>query len=185
MGVAAPMSGISHDAGAVRGAAVGRRTARAGGLAGDSGGIGGAVRPAKLRAAVAKYGFAPRRGEVWWVETPGRPADPHQPRPAVVIADDGRNEAFDHVLVVPIYHAGRAGPTHIPVAAGTGGRGGLPYDSLACCEEVSNIDHVLLDWERGPASRRVPADLLDAIVRGIRRAVGDTVVPPAGRVAGW
>lgn len=62
-----------------------------------------------------------RRGEVGTAYMPGQPADPHQPRPVLVVSADARNGARPHVMVVPIYSTGRLGPTRLIVPAkGTG-----------------------------------------------------------------
>jgi mRNA-degrading endonuclease toxin of MazEF toxin-antitoxin module len=115
----------------------------------------------------------PRRGEFWYARTPGQPDDPHQPRPVLVISSDARNANADDSIVVPVFSRGALGPTRVPLAAGTGG---LRNDSILFCEEVATIDHDF--FERGPLGARVPADLLDRVVRGIRRAVGETVPEP-------
>src|SRR5438067_1726655 len=49
----------------------------------------------------------PRRGEIWFVETPNQPDDPHQPRPALIISANVRNRLADDVIVVPIFSRGR------------------------------------------------------------------------------
>jgi len=123
----------------------------------------------------------PRRGEIWWVLSPGRPDDPHQPRPAIVLSDDDRNQTFQHVLVVPIYSRGTPGPTHVPLPAGIGGQGGITRPSLAFCEEITTINREFLDMDQGPAGRLVPERLLDELVRGVRRAIGEIVVEPTDR----
>ncbi|MHB8507975.1 MAG: type II toxin-antitoxin system PemK/MazF family toxin [Candidatus Dormibacteria bacterium] len=116
---------------------------------------------------------APRRGELWLVLTPGQPDDPHQPRPALVVSDDVRNRMTDDLIVVPIFPSGRPGPTRVQLPAGGGGQ---DHDSVVFCEEVTTIDRDFL--RRGPLGQRLDAATMDAVVRGIRRALGE-VVPNA------
>jgi len=112
----------------------------------------------------------PRRGEFWTAYTPGQPDDPHQPRPVLVISEDVRNRLRDDVIVVPAFSSGRIGPTRVSVSAGSGG---LAHDSLLFCEEVTTIDKEFL--ERGPLGSRVGPGTVAAVVRGIRRAIGEVV----------
>jgi mRNA-degrading endonuclease toxin of MazEF toxin-antitoxin module len=116
---------------------------------------------------------APRRGEIWSVYTPGQPADPHQPRPALVVSADVRNRLTDDLIVVPIFTAGRLGPTRVPIARDVGG---LPHDSVLFCEEVTTINRDFLG--DGPLGGRVPAALLDRVIRATRRALGEVVPEP-------
>ena len=112
----------------------------------------------------------PRRGEIWFAYIPGRPGDPHQPRPALVVSEDVRNRFLDHVIVVPMYSAGRSGPTHVAIDAG---EGGLRRPSVLFCEELSTLDHEFLN--DGPLGRPVSGFVLDQVVRAIRRAIGEAV----------
>jgi mRNA-degrading endonuclease toxin of MazEF toxin-antitoxin module len=66
-------------------------------------------------------GDHPRRGEIWLVETPNMPVDPHQPRPGLVVSEDRRNRRAEHIIVVPIFSSERTGPTRVRIRAGTGG----------------------------------------------------------------
>jgi mRNA-degrading endonuclease toxin of MazEF toxin-antitoxin module len=110
----------------------------------------------------------PRRGEVWRAFTPGQPTDPHQPRFVLVISEDARNRARDHVMVVPIFSHGRLGPTRLPIPAA---RTGLRHESVLFCEEPATIDTDFLadDGPRG----RVGPELLARVVVAVRRALGD------------
>jgi mRNA-degrading endonuclease toxin of MazEF toxin-antitoxin module len=107
------------------------------------------------------------------VYMPGQPDDPHQPRPALVVSEDVRNRLRDDLMVVPLFSVGRLGPTRVPVPAGAGGvrRAGVLF-----CEELTTIDGDFL--YRGPLGRRVARPILDAVVRAIRRALGDVVPEP-------
>ena len=113
---------------------------------------------------------SPRRGEFWTAHTPGPPDDPHQPRPVLVISEDVRNRLRDDVIVVPAFSGGRLGPTRVPVPAKSGG---LPHDSVLFCEEVTTIDREFL--QRGPLGPRVGPGTVAAVVRAIRRAIGEVV----------
>ena len=114
---------------------------------------------------------SPRRGEFWTAYTPGQPDDPHQPRPVLVISEDVRNGLRDDVMVVPAFSSGRLGPTRVPVPAKSGG---LPRDSVLYCEQVTTIDKELL--QRGPLGPGVEPGTLAAVVRAIRRAIGEVVL---------
>ncbi len=117
--------------------------------------------------------FPPLRGQIWNVYTPGQPADPHQPRLALVISNDVRNTTEDDVLVVPIFSHGRRGPTHVEIGAGMGG---LDHDSVIFCEEITTLDTGFL--EEGPLSdERVPESVMQRVVRGVRIACGELVMP--------
>jgi mRNA interferase MazF len=103
------------------------------------------------------------------VFTPGQPDDPHQPRPAVVVSENVRNRMRDDVIVVPVFSAGQLGPTRVGLPARSSG---LRHDSLIFCEEITTIDKDFL--ARGPVGMLSPK-LLEAVVRGVRRAVGEVV----------
>lgn len=115
---------------------------------------------------------APRRGEIWMVLTPGQP-DPHQPRPALVVSEDIRNQMRDDLIVVPVFSSGQLGPTRVPLSAGSGG---LSHDSVLFCEEIATIDRDFL--RRGPLGAPLEIHTMEAVVRGIRRALGDVIQEP-------
>lgn len=119
---------------------------------------------------------APRRGEVWLVYTPGQPHDPHQPRAALIVSENRRNSLRDHVAVIPIFSTGPAGPTHVPIKAG---EGGLPHDSVLFCEEITTMHRDFL--ARGPLGPPVPDELLERVLRGVRRALGEVIPEPLPR----
>ena len=112
-------------------------------------------------------GPAPRRGDIWYAYTPGQPDDSHQPRPALVISEDIRNRRADDLIIVPIFSAGRSGPTRVPIAAGIGG---LRHASVLFREELATIDRDFL--RDGPLGPAVPAALLERVVAAIVVAVG-------------
>jgi len=128
---------------------------------------------AQVLSRQARTATHPRRGEIWMVHTPGQPDDPHQPRPALVVSEDIRNRLQDDLIVVPAFSAGRLGPTRVAAVAGAGG---LPRDSVLFCEEITTIDRDFL--HRGPLGSRVPRGLMEAVVRAIRRAVGEVIPEP-------
>jgi len=105
--------------------------------------------------------------------TPGQPDDPHQPRPALVISEDRRNSLHDDVMVVPIFSAGRLGPTRVPLPSRAGG---LSRPGLLFCEEITTIDKEFLD--RGPLGPRLSRQTLLAVVRAVRRAIGEVIPEP-------
>ena len=116
----------------------------------------------------------PARGEIWSVRIPGQPDDPHQPRPALVISADVRNRLADDVIVVPIFSQGAEGPTHVHIERGVGG---LKREGVLFCEELTTLDRDFLS--RGPWGPAIPGELLMAVVRGVRRALGETVTDPS------
>jgi mRNA-degrading endonuclease toxin of MazEF toxin-antitoxin module len=115
----------------------------------------------------------PRQGEIWWVYTPGQPQDPHQPRPALVVSSDGRNQIADDCMVVPIFSAGRPGPTRVQLQAGTGG---IERDSILRCEEITSLSHEF--FVDGPLGATVSHNVIDRVIRAVRRAMGEVVVEP-------
>ena len=55
------------------------------------------------------------------------------------------------------------------------GAGGLRRDGVLFCEEITTIDRDFL--ARGPVGVLAP-NLIDAVVRGVRRAIGEVVPEP-------
>jgi mRNA interferase MazF len=116
----------------------------------------------------------PRRGEIWYIDTPNQPDDPHQPRPGLIVSEDVRNRRSPTVIVVPIFTSGALGPTRVPVRAGSGG---LPHDSVLFCEEVASLNkRFVLD---GPLGLPVSPSLLGRVNRAIQRALGEVVPEPS------
>jgi mRNA interferase MazF len=107
------------------------------------------------------------------VRTPGQGDDPHQPRPALVVSADVRNRIADDLMVVPIFSQGADGPTHVRLDRGAGG---IKKDGVLFCEELTTIDRDFLS--RGPWGAPVGSDVLDAVIRAVRRALGETVSEP-------
>ena len=116
---------------------------------------------------------SPRRGEIWLAFSPGQPDDPHQPRPSLIVSENVRNRLSDDVIVVPLFSEGERGPTHVAIPRGAGG---LRRQSVAFCEEITTIDREFLT--RGPLGRSVDPAIVQAVVRAVRRALGETVPEP-------
>lgn len=112
------------------------------------------------------------RGAHWLVdELPREGRLPHQPRPALVVSEHVRNRVTDDLIVVPIFSEGTDGPTHVRLPRGAGG---IRRDGVLFCEEITTLDRDSL--ARGPWGRPVDPDVLGAVVRAARRALGDVVV---------
>jgi mRNA interferase MazF len=79
----------------------------------------------------------------------------------------------DDLIVVPLFSSGRPGPTRVAIPAGAGG---VPHDSIAFCEEITTIDRDFL--RRGPLGEPIPSQLVEQVVRAIRRAIGEIVAEP-------
>ena len=133
-------------------------------------GGGEATEAAVTAGGSARVASHPRRGEIWLTYIPGQPDDVHQPRPALVVSDDIRNRLTDDLIVVPLFSRGRLGPTRVALPSGSGG---IDHDSLAFCDEVTTIDRDFL--HAGPLGRRIEPTIMNAVVAGIRRAIGETV----------
>jgi mRNA-degrading endonuclease toxin of MazEF toxin-antitoxin module len=112
----------------------------------------------------------PQRGEVWSINIPNQPNDPHQPRTAVVVSTNARNRNLTDVIVVPT-SSSLANPhprIHVFLPKG---EGGLSKDCYVRCEQISTIDKALL--VKGPFGS-IADKYLRGIVKCIRQAVGDT-----------
>jgi mRNA interferase MazF len=90
----------------------------------------------------------------------------------VVISENVRNRLRDDLIVIPIFSRGQLGPTRVSMP---GRATGLRHNSVAFCEEITTIDRDFL--ARGPIGMLSPM-LVDAIVRGVRRAIGEVVAEP-------
>jgi mRNA interferase MazF len=89
------------------------------------------------------------------------------------VSADVRNRLLDHVTVIPIYSEGALGPTRVAVTAGSGG---VRHDSVLFCEEITTLDREFLS--RGPWGGSVAPETLEAVLRAVRRALGDVVLEP-------
>jgi mRNA-degrading endonuclease toxin of MazEF toxin-antitoxin module len=125
------------------------------------------------RARAPALNQPPRRGELWYADTPGQPDDPHQPRPVLVVSGDARNRHADDAIVVPVFSGGALGPTRVPVGTGVGG---LRRASVLFCEEITTLDHDF--FADGPLGPPVSERLLESVVRCVRRALGEVVPEP-------
>lgn len=115
----------------------------------------------------------PKNGEVWFINLPAQPADPHQPRTAIVVSTNGRNERAHDVIVVPTTSSQyRAHPElHVAIPAG---EGGLTKDSYARCDQITTIDKQFL--VKGPLGPPVHLRYRWKIIAAIRVAIGDNLV---------
>jgi mRNA-degrading endonuclease toxin of MazEF toxin-antitoxin module len=115
--------------------------------------------------------LTPQRGEVWLVNIPNQPKDPHQPRTAIIISTDARNRHLSDVIVVPtcssIVNTHPKIHTYLPK-----GEGGLALDCYARCEQITTVDKSLL--QKGPLGAAISDKYLRNIVRCIRQSVGDS-----------
>jgi mRNA-degrading endonuclease toxin of MazEF toxin-antitoxin module len=75
----------------------------------------------------------------------------------------------DDLIVVPIFSAGQLGPTRTALPARSSG---LRHNSVIFCEEITTIDRDFLT--RGPVGTLNPK-LMEAVVRCVRRAIGEVV----------
>jgi len=115
----------------------------------------------------------PQNGEIWWIDIPNQPNDPHQPRTAVIVSTNSRNRACNDVIAVPtsssIVHPHAELHVFLPK-----GEGGLSVDSYAKCEQITTIDKQLL--VRGPLGHPIHLKYRWQIIKAMRIAVGDTRV---------
>ncbi len=118
-------------------------------------------------------GSAPRRGEIWYVETPNQPHDPDQPRPALIVSENRRNFNKDDYVVVPIFSAGNLGPTRVVLPQG---EGGIAHDSVLFCDELTCLNRDFMSFEDGALGKTVRTEILEAVVIAIRRAIGEVVL---------
>lgn len=70
-----------------------------------------------------------KRGQIFWAELDKR-------RPVVLVSPTRRNELASDVLVVPCSTKSRPAPWHVELRRG---EGGLPADSTAKCEQITNL----------------------------------------------
>jgi mRNA-degrading endonuclease toxin of MazEF toxin-antitoxin module len=109
---------------------------------------------------------SPKRGDIWWVEFPQYPKDPHQPRPAVVVSVDHRNDRADKVQVVPLSSNNNGHRMNFAIPKD---KSGLQYDSCAKCGDITAVAKTML---RGPAPiGQVNKQLVDGIVELAQQAL--------------
>lgn len=115
----------------------------------------------------------PQKGEVWYMQIPNQPDDPHKPRPAIIVSRDMRNQVAQDVMVVPVFgEPSGYNDSYVTIATN---EGGLTKESTAKCDQITTISKKLLG--RGPLSGRINPDLMRQIHHAIRRALGETRVP--------
>lgn len=105
----------------------------------------------------------PQRGEIWLDNFPDDPKS----RPAVIVSPDAWNQFANSVLAVPATTNLRPAPTHVLLPAGGGG---LSYDSMARCENVSYVHKSRL--RRGSFSGAVSGSHMREIERCLLQALG-------------
>lgn len=116
----------------------------------------------------------PKNGEIWLVNLPNQPKDPHQPRTAIIVSTDGRNKMATDIMVVPTTSAKdfNAHPlVHILIPKG---EGGLAKDSFARCDQVTTLDKSFLS--KGPLGLPIHLKYRWSLINAIRRAIGDTTI---------
>jgi len=115
----------------------------------------------------------PLKGEVWYVKIPNQPEDPQQPRPAIVVSRDVRNQLAADIMVVPVFGAASGyNDSYVTIPVG---EGGLTKESTAKCDQMTTISKKLLG--KGPLGRRIAPELMRQIHYSLRRALGETKVP--------
>lgn len=108
----------------------------------------------------------PKRGDIWWVEFPQYPKDPHQPRPAVIVSVDHRNERADKVQVVPLSSTNNGHRMNYAIPKGTTG---LQDDSCAKCGDITAVAKTMLRGT-GPIGK-VSKQVVDGIVELAQQAL--------------
>lgn len=106
------------------------------------------------------------------VRIPNQPDDPHQPRPAIVVSRDVRNQVAGDIMVVPVFGEPSAfNDSYVVIPKN---EGGVTKQSTAKCDQVTTINKKLLG--RGPLGGRIAPELMRQIHYAIRRALGETRV---------
>lgn len=113
----------------------------------------------------------PEKGEIWYVNFPNQPSDPHQPRTAIIVSDDARNLYASDVMVVPTTSKTFLLDSYVLIPEK---EGGLPHRSVAKCDQVTTVDKALL--VSGPLGGKINQVLMWEIHHGIRIALGETRV---------
>jgi mRNA-degrading endonuclease toxin of MazEF toxin-antitoxin module len=131
------------------------------------------VSKAKPLTAVRTQPKFPLKGEIWYVKIPNQPEDPHQPRPAIIISRDVRNQFAKDVMIVPVFgKPSRYNDSYVTIPEK---QGGLKKNSTAKCDQATTISKQLL--ATGPLGGRIDLTLMRQIHYAIRRALGETRVP--------
>ena len=87
-----------------------------------------------------------------------------------MVSEDVRNTLRDDLIVVPLFSRGRSGPTRVELPAGAGG---LPAGGVFFCEEITTIDRDCL--REGPTGSLAHTPIMGAVIRAVRRALGEVV----------
>lgn len=108
----------------------------------------------------------PKRGDIWWVDFPQYPKDPHNPRPAVIVSVDHRNERADKVQVVPLSSNNNGHRMNFAIPKE---RSALQHDSCAKCGDLTAVAKSML---RGPGPiGQVSKQIVDGIVELAQQAL--------------
>lgn len=109
-----------------------------------------------------------RRGEIRWVDLePSRGAESNKRRPAVIVSNDGANQAADRlgrgvITVVPVTsNLERVHPFQVLLP---GDECGLPHDSKAQAEQVRSVSVERI----GPFAGTLTSRLLTAVDDALR-----------------
>lgn len=85
----------------------------------------------------------------------------------MIVSLDVRNRLAGDVIAVPLSTHLREAPTHVLIKKGTGG---LRFDSMAKCEQITTLDKSLLI--RGPFAGTVSQEILKQIHQAILNSLG-------------
>lgn len=116
-------------------------------------------------------GVYPHCGEIYLVKIPNMPSDSKE-RPALIVSLDVRNRLAGDVIAVPLSTTLREAPTHVLLKKRMGG---LRYDSMAKCEQITTLDKSFL--LRGPFAGTVAQDILRRIHQAILNGLGTHSFP--------
>ena len=72
------------------------------------------------------------------------------------------------MIVIPVFTAGRLGPTHVSIESGVAG---LRRSGILFCEEITTLDKDFL--RRGPLGTPASGAFMDEVLLAVRRAIGD------------
>jgi mRNA-degrading endonuclease toxin of MazEF toxin-antitoxin module len=107
------------------------------------------------------------------VQIPNQPDDPHQPRPAIVVSRDIRNQVATDIMVVPVFgEPSGYNDCYVTIPMH---EGGLKKESTAKCDQATIISKKMLG--KGPLGARINPILMRQIHYAVRRALGETKVP--------
>src|SRR5215813_6667418 len=112
----------------------------------------------------------PRRGEIFYAELPYEDKE----RPVLLVSIDGRNRGSNSVLVVPLTTNLLPSFTRVELPRGDGG---LQRDSVARCEQITDLRKDSLG--RGPLGAMISTHAMARVERAMMRAIGIPAREPA------